>query len=211
MSDSVAPEFTSYVAAARRAQGLQPSARATFEGEVMKPVFVEAGRAGELLRVAARRAAGFYRATRRSEVIWVDGESELAVDFAGVDITLADGLANVVIPVRCDETGADKVRVLFALGSAASPAGLYAAAPRRPIGPEIVVAVWGEALVAYAWHCLVELVSGIAAASGKDARGNLLVPVEMSVGSKGIEIVPMARHRFAGSSTLKPTAGKVLR
>jgi len=49
------------------------------------------------------------------------------------------------------------------------------------------------------------IASGIAAATGKDARGNLLVPVELVAGPRGVGIVPMARHRFAGSSGLKPT------
>jgi hypothetical protein len=53
-------------------------------------------------------------------------------------------------------------------------------------------------------------VAGIAGAVGKDARGNLLVPVELTASERGIQIVPMARHRFAGVSGLvvaaRPTA-----
>jgi hypothetical protein len=37
-----------------------------------------------------------------------------------------------------------------------------------------VVEVWGEALVTFAWQCALGLVSGT------DARGNLLVPVELT-------------------------------
>ena len=33
--------------------------------------------------VASRRAAGFFRPTQRSEVVWVEGENELAVGIAG--------------------------------------------------------------------------------------------------------------------------------
>jgi hypothetical protein len=91
----------------------------------------------------------------------------------------------------------------FAVGSPERPAGLYAAAARRPNGPDIIVSTWGDALVAFAWQCVLELITGISAATGKDQRGNLLVPVEIAVTGRGIEIVPMARHRFAGSSTLK--------
>ena len=64
-------------------------------------------------------------------------------------------------------------------------------------------AAWGDALVAFAWQCVLGLITGIAAATGKDARGNLLVPVELAVSARGIQILPMARHRFSGSSTLK--------
>ena len=77
---------------------------------------------------------------------------------------------------------------------------------KRPNGPAIVAEAWGEPLVAFAWQCLLGLVAGIAAAVGKDQRGNLLVPVELAASARGIQIVPMARHRFSGSSSLKAQA-----
>lgn len=203
MADTVAPEFARFVAAERRAQRLPAATRPMAEGEVFKPVFIEAGRSSELIRVAARRAAGFFRPSKRSEVVWVEGENELAVMFAQVNVKLSTGLIRIGIPVRCDQTGPASIELLFAVGSPEQPAGLYAAAARRPNGPDIIVSTWGDALVAFAWHCVLDLVTGIAAATGKDQRGNLLVPVEIAVTGRGIEILPMARHRFAGSSTLK--------
>lgn len=203
MADTVAPEFARFVEAERRAQRLPAATRPMVEGEVFKTVFIEAGRSAELLRVAARRAAGFFRPSQRSEVVWVEGESELAVVFSKVDVKLSTGLIRIGIPVRCDQTGPASIELLFAVGSPEQPAGLYAAAARRPNGPDIIVSTWGDALVAFAWQCVLDLVTGIAAATGKDQRGNLLVPVEIAVTGRGIEIVPMARHRFAGSSTLK--------
>lgn len=203
MAETVAPEFARFVESERRAKRLPQATRKMAEGEVFEPVFIEAGRSIELMRVASRRAAGFFRPTQRSEVVWVEGENELAVGIAGVDVKLGDGLIRVLIPVRCDQSGAASVEVLFATGSPTEPAGLYAATARRPNGPEIVVAAWGDALVAFAWQCVLDLVTGIAAATGKDARGNLLVPVELAVSARGIQILPMARHRFAGSSALK--------
>ncbi|HNJ83843.1 MAG: hypothetical protein U1E80_11860 [Piscinibacter sp.] len=205
MAETVAPEFARFVESERRAKRLPQATRKMAEGDVFEPVFIEAGRSIELMRVASRRAAGFFRPTQRSEVVWVEGENELAVGIAGVDVKLGDGLIRVLIPVRCDQSGAASVEVLFATGSPTEPAGLYAATARRPNGPEIVIAAWGDALVAFAWQCVLDLVTGIAAATGKDARGNLLVPVELAVSAHGIQILPMARHRFAGSSTLKST------
>jgi hypothetical protein len=206
VAETVAPEFARFVEGERRAKRLPMAARAMAEGELFHPVFIEAGQSIELLRVATRRAAGFFRPTRRTEVVWVEGENELAVGIAGVDVKLSDGLIRLLIPVRCDQTGAATVEVLFATGSPAEPAGLYAATPRRPNGPDVVVSAWGDALVAYAWQCVLGLVTGIAAATGKDARGNLLVPVELEVSAHGIQILPMARHRFSGSSALKSKA-----
>jgi hypothetical protein len=211
MAETVAREFVQFVASVRRAAGAPTAARAIAEGEVVAPVVVGAKAVDALLRVAARRAAGLFRPSRHTEVVWVDGDSELAVGIAGVTARLDRGLVRIRIPVRCDQTGDATVEVPFACGSAERPSGLYAAAQRRPTGPELIVATWGDALVAFAWQVLLGLVSGLAAASGKDARGNLLVPVEMSATARGIEIVPMARHRFSGSSGLSSSAGTVRR
>ncbi len=208
MAETVAPEFARFVEAERRAKRLPMATRKMAEGDVFEPVFIEAGQSIELMRVASRRAAGFFRPTKRTEVVWVEGENELAVGIAGVDVKLGDGLIRVLVPVRCDQTGAASVELLFATGSPTEPAGLYAATSRRPNGPEIVIAAWGDALVAFAWQCVLDLITGIAAATGKDARGNLLVPVELAVSARGIQILPMARHRFAGSSTLKSTVNR---
>jgi len=203
MSDAVDAEFARFVEAQRRAQRLPRAVRPIAEGDVFEAVRISPKQGSELMRVASRRAAGFYRPTTRSEVVWVEGESELAVGIAGVEVKLDEGLIRVLIPVRCDQTGAATVEALFATGSPTAPAGLYAATPRRPNGPPVVIDVWGDALVAFAWQCVLGLVTGIAAAVGKDTRGNLLVPVELSVSARGIEILPMARHRFAGSTALK--------
>lgn len=214
MTESVAPEFARFVADQRRAQGVPAVAPRAAEGEVQKSILIPARQAGELLQAAARRAAGLFRPSQRTEVVWIEGDSELAVGLAGLELRCADGLVVLRIPVRCDQTGPARVEVAFACGSPTAPAGLYAAAERRPRGPELIVATWGDALVAYAWQCLLGLVTGVAGATGKDSRGNLLVPVEMIASPRGLEIVPMGRHRFAGSSGLKPVAtpaGKVPR
>lgn len=202
MADTVAPEFARFVAEERGARRLASLPPPTTEGQVFPSVLVDTERATELVRVAARRAAGLFRPSKHAEVVWVAGGSELAVGFAATSVKLATGVIQLIFPVRCDQTGQGAVSVLFAVGSPSAPAGLYAASSRRPDGPAAVVDAWGDALVAFGWQCLLDLVTGIAAATGKDQRGNLLVPVELSVTSQGITIVPMARHRFAGSSPL---------
>jgi hypothetical protein len=173
-------------------------------GDVSHPVIVESGQASELLRIAARRAVGLLRPTKRTEVVWVDGDSELAVSLTDLHVKIDTGLILVAIPVRCDQTGSALVEVFFAVGSPDDPAGLYASTFRRPNGPPLIVGAWGQALVAFAWQCVLGMVSGIAGATGKDDRGNVLVPAELVASQRGIQIVPMARHRFAGSSGLRP-------
>ena len=96
-----------------------------------------------------------------------------------MQVELADGLIRVTLPVRCDQTGDAVIEVVFAVGSAKEPSGLYASTYRRPNGPALIVDTWGEALVAFAWQCVLGMVTGIAGAVGKDTRGNVLVPAEL--------------------------------
>jgi hypothetical protein len=88
---------------------------------------------------------------------------------------------------------------------------VYAATFRRPNGPPLVVATWGDALVAFAWQCVLGLVAGVAGAVGKDERGNVLVPVELVASQRGLHVVPMARHRFAGSTGLRTATTREVR
>ena len=67
------------------------------------------------------------------------------------------------------------------------------------------MATWGDSLVAFAWEAVLGMVAGLAAAAGKDTRGNVLVPAEMVASANGLVLQPMARHRFAGGSGLKLT------
>ncbi|MGJ7497169.1 hypothetical protein ACSFA8_19065 [Variovorax sp. RT4R15] len=203
MTDGVAPEYLRFVAAERRADRLAAAPKSMAEGEIFKPVSLEDKQASEFFRVAVRRAGGLYRPSKRTEVVWVEGENELAVSLTGPQVQLADGLIRVTLPVRCDQTGDAVIEVVFAVGSDKEPSGLYASTYRRPNGPALIVETWGEALVALAWQGVVGMVSGIAGALGKDARGNVLVPVELTASKRGLQIVPMARHRFAGASGLK--------
>jgi hypothetical protein len=202
MAETVAPEFVRFIAEERRASRLSAAPRPLAEGQTSQPVFLDAGRAIELTRVAARRAVGWFRPTKRTEVVWVQGDSELAVVVAEIDIKLADGLMIVLLPVRCDQIGPATIEIFFATGAPRDPAGLFASTYRRPNGPPVIVEAWGEALVAFAWQCVLGLLSGVAGATGKDKRGNILVPVEFTATGNGLEITPMARHRFAGSSGL---------
>ena len=205
MPESIAPAFERFIASERKANRLADPPQVLAEGEVWHPVSVDAERATALLRVAALRASGIFRATKRTEVVWVDGDRELAVNVAELQVALQDGLLRVLIPVRCDQTGATRVEVAFAVGSPNAPAGLFASTFRRPSGPPLIVSAWGEALVAFAWQCVLGLVTGLAGAVGKDARGNVLVPVDLAASAGVLQVMPMARHRFSGTSGLRAT------
>ena len=200
ISEQVAPEYATYVARQRADQLLAPS-RALDTGQVGDAIRMDPGAAVELMRVAALRAAGLFRPTTRTTIAWVDGANQLAVVVAELGLELTDGQAVVVVPVRCDQV-AGIVRITFALGSPDRPRGLYAATESRPRGPQLVVDTWGDALVAFAWQCLLGLFTGMSAAAGKDTSGSYLVPVEIAANADGLAVVPMARHRFSGSTGL---------
>lgn len=160
-----------------------------------------------LANVTAKMASGFFRPTKRTEVVWTEGDSELLVSIDGVETEIGDGLVAVTIPVTCDETGQTKVTVPFAVGRDGFPAGTYASTFRRPIGPELIVDVWGDALVAFGWQILLTLFIQVAGVAGKDERGNRLVPGSVVATSDGLAVRPMERHRFFGSTGLLDRRG----
>jgi hypothetical protein len=199
----VAPEYSRFVDDLRRSDQLGPPPKALAEGRVLDRLHLDPGSASRLMRTAALRAAGVYWKSSRDTVVWAEGGRELAVVVGKIEVETGHGLVVVHLPVRCDQVGDDVVSVSFAVGSEDRPAGLYAAAERRPRGPAVVVDAWGESLVAFAWQCLLGLLTGMTGAVGKDDRGNLLVPVELAANSDGLFITPMARHRIHGGSVLE--------
>ena len=196
VDDHVPVEFERYVAARRPI--IRPIAVLP-PGRVVDPIVVPIADVGKLAVVAARHSSGLPRAGRTNEAVWSKGESELVVGIGAVDVQTADGVIVVTIPVRCDQTGQTQVHVSVAVGSADRPAGLYAATQRRPQGPAAVVDTWGEALVAYAWQVVLKLANGLAGAAGRDAQGNRLVPAQLQASADGLNVLPMARHRFSGT------------
>ena len=198
--EPASPRFTRFVAAERRAERFAGPSEGIPEGTVLDPLIVKREELGRLAPEAAKRAAGLPHSTRRTEVVWVNADSELAVGVTGTRVLTGPAAVLVTLPVRSDQTGKAEVHVTFAVGEPERPAGLYAATQRRPRGPELVVDTWGESIVAFAWNVVLELITGLAGAVGKDARGNRLVPVELAANVDALFIVPMARHRFSGST-----------
>jgi hypothetical protein len=202
VADEVPVAFERFVEGERRAERFTGTREPLASGAVNEWLRVDTKEANRLLIEAAKHASGFYRPTKRTELVWVNGDSELAVGIGGVRLETSDGVLVVTIPVRCDQTERTEVHVTFAVGQPGRPAGLYASTQRRPRGPAVIVDTWGDALVAFAWQIVLGLVSGLAGATGKDRRGNRLVPVELEATREALQIVPMARHHFTGSTGL---------
>jgi hypothetical protein len=181
----------------KRCPGLLPSAPLD-PGTTSDPVEVTAEEAGRLLPLAALAASGLDHAQqeRGADIIWREGDRELLIHAAKVSAAFAPGVVAVSIPVRCDQSDEALVHVSFAVGHPRRPAGLIAATESRPRGPAVVVDAWGDNLVAFAWHALLELVGGVAGEAGRDLDGAPLVPVSLAAGGETIAVRPMARHAF---------------
>jgi len=149
----------------------------------------------ELLTAAALHVTGLSGGSGTA-VVWARNDCELLVEVAAVRIRLARGVVAVTIPVRCDEVGAADVHASFAIGDADRPAGLFAATESHPRGPRLVIDVWGEALVAFAWHLLLLVAAHVAFAAGEDVDGAGLIPAGLAAGPDGLTVLPQARHTF---------------
>jgi hypothetical protein len=146
----------------------------------------------KLIPAAARLALG--QTTTNAEVVWSDGGDELVVDVFKISVKLAPGFVQFAIPVRCDQTGAAVVQLALAVGGPDRPAGLFAAAERRPRGPAAVVDRWADALVALAWGTLLQLANVVSAAAGRDDSAQPLVPAELVADQSALTVIPFARH-----------------
>ena len=178
--------------------GLLP-AKPIRAGTVAGTIQLSSDRASALFAPAAGLAAGidpFATSPAPSSVKWQEGDRELLVFPAKVTARFGTGVIAVSIPVSCDQTGDAVVYVSFVVGDPKQPAGLIAAADARPRGPAAIVDGWGSALIAFAWHVVLEVATHVAGAAGRDVDGSRLVPIGLAASADGLFIVPMARHTF---------------
>jgi hypothetical protein len=129
-------------------------------------------------------------------VVWEAEGSELQVITGKVTVDLNDGLIFLNIPVTCDQVSDATIQVPFAVGSTTAPAGLLVATEERPRGPDAVIAVWSEALVAFAWELLMTVATQAAAAIGTDTDRAALIPVAITANSDAVFVLTMARQAF---------------
>lgn len=177
-------------------------------GELGPEILLLPGEAEQLYRLVARRVTGLPDPPNDPAsppvpgiVVWTRGGDELAVVIDKISLRPANGVVAVDIPVRCDEVGDATVRVRFAVGSKDRPAGMLAATDERPFGPPLVIDVWGEALMAFAWQTLVRAMTRLADATGRDVDGAGLLPVALAATPDSLALRTMARHTFDRRAT----------
>jgi hypothetical protein len=180
-----------------RCPGLLPAQQLT-PGQVGPEIPLETRAGVNLLVLVARELVGLAtdKQDAPSMVVLTKGADELAIDLAKISVTTAPGAIGIALPVRCDQTGEALVRVRFALGSDARPAGMLASTDERPFGPPAIVDAWGEALTAFAWQMLLTVTTKLAGAAGQDADGAGLIPAAIKATDTGLAVLTMARHPF---------------
>jgi hypothetical protein len=164
-------------------------------GTVGPEIPIDPGSFGRLFVSAATQGIS-GAAGAPGTVIWQLQGHELEVFVSQVQVKLDDGLIAVSIPVSCDQVESTIVQVPFAIGSKAAPAGMIAVTEQTPRGPDTIVKVWGEALVAFAWHTLLTVLTKIAGLAGVDADGAGLIPAAITAGTDGVRILTQARQVF---------------
>jgi hypothetical protein len=60
----------------------------------------------------------------------------------------------------------------------------------------VIVDIWSEALIAFAWRLMLTVAARIAAQSGVDQDGTGLVPIALTANKESLALLPMARHTF---------------
>ncbi len=165
------------------------------------PLRVPAADANRMLAATVRLVADIPRGAPGS-VVWVRGDAELAVRTDGIRIACAPGVVTISLPVSCEQWPKEAiVSVPIGVGSEERMAGLVMSTFARPLGPEVVTALWSEALAAFAWEALVHLAQQICAAVGKDRNGRALVPSSIAAGRAVLLLQPMARHELSGRTS----------
>ncbi|GAA4705778.1 hypothetical protein [Phytohabitans rumicis] len=168
---------------------------APLPGEVGIPIQVSEQQLTVMLREAFARGED-----PNVPFVWQDLDSELFVDLRTLRVALRDGLLLVGLTVRCDETGGDRgegieLVVPIALGSQAEPAGLVGTVETAARGPSaLVVAVWGETVVAATWLAFLAVCREVAGRAGLDAKRQPLLPGAVWAAPGRLGVVPQARH-----------------
>jgi len=158
-----------------------------------KWISIPAASANRMMPAVTRLVADLPTGTT-PEVVWTSGSAELLVHTDQVSMAPSPGVLEIGITVECDQVEKPAVvTVSFATGTVDNPRGLFLATFERPAGPAPVVALWADALTAFAWESVVTLATKLAAAAGQDTRGRVLVPGVIAAGRGAFQVLPMPR------------------
>jgi hypothetical protein len=161
---------------------------------------VPADAANRALATTVRLVANLPAGTS-GDVVWTLGPAECLVHTASVKLACASGVVTFSVPVSCDQVPAGAtVAVPFAVGTDHRTAGLVMSSFSRPVGPDVVTALWSEALIAFTWEALLQLAQRLCGAVGNDAAGRPLVPASIGAAPGVLILQAMARNELRARS-----------
>jgi hypothetical protein len=168
-------------------------------GKAAEPISVQPGVVQQLLQRSLMTAAGLDPSKSvdpAAAVLWDDGSNRLLVHLDQTTVRFGTGVVDVSLVVECDQTQRAAVVCTFVTTSPDRPGGFVWATQDRPRGPQQVVQVWGDSLVALCWRALVDVAVRAAADVGVDPFGRSTIAATVVAGPDGLMITPMAPHRF---------------
>jgi hypothetical protein len=145
----------------------------------------------ELTSLVRRAVSGDQR-----RLVWNHRGNETTVRLDSLRIATADGLIMVGLTLETDQTDAQELTTVFAVGSTKQPAGLLAVAEERPRGHGDLAATFAEPVIATCWRGLLLVITAVAAAAGRDASGDPLTPVALTATADGLIVHTIADHRL---------------
>lgn len=164
-------------------------------GEITPPIDLKT----EHLESLVLAAVGVDDKRKRNQVIWEQAGSELLIHLKRTRVAVLDGLILVGIIVESIETERSEVIVPFAVGRPERLAGMVVATEPVPRGPTAIIDRWGDALIAFAWQVLVDVINTIAARTGVDTIGAPLVPGAIVAANGTLRVIPQAQHEYERS------------
>jgi hypothetical protein len=164
-----------------------------------RPIRLKPGQPGPAFTITTKELQALVRKVLTvdgARVVWTVGGAEAAVHLDATRVATHDGLILVALTLATDQTGPQELTVVLAVGGERRPAGLVALAEERPRGHPELARVFGTATIATAWRALIEILRTAAAASGRDARDDPLLPAGVTASAEGIRILPVADLRL---------------
>lgn len=167
-------------------------------GEVGPETVLPEAALGELVRAALAPEG------EPDRVVWQQRDSQALVWLDHTRVRVLEGLVLVGVTLETRETGLHELTAVYAVGTEQTPAGLLAAAERRPRGHPGLAATFGEGVIALGWQTLLEVAGGLAGVlatnpEGHPARAGALVAEEGR-----LRVTPQAPHAFEADDRQDP-------
>ncbi len=151
---------------------------------------------GPLIKAVGREVSNLP-AGAGPDVVWSDGSNELLVRTESLRLKVTTGLIRVSVTVDCEQVPKPiAITVPLAVGTKQKVTGLVMTTFDVVEGPGEIVGLWADALTAFCWECVLELVRAITAKVGNDGSGRALIPGALAAAPGTLIIQPMARHKL---------------